>query len=582
MTKIIRAIGHCRVSKGSVEEIQNSLRSQQNEIIKFATRLGLQENEIKWYIEEEARSAYSERSDWTKFEQAIKEACSTPSIKYFIDFSQERFCRNRKKSVAYKIALRMANVQLRFVNGDIEDPDSESGFWQDGIQELVAESYSRKVSADTLRGCKENAQTRDPETGYAYKNGGSAPFWLKTRKVVVGVDKCGEDIKKAIWVENDNVYTATLNGKPVSKTMWEWAKYYFIELRLNQKLGIDKARDVLNELGLPAPRKDAWTTTCLYQAEKNVALVGTGIYNKKKFANGCKGMVKDPSDWVIVPNAHPALLTQSEFEALQSLRKAKLKRSGTISRFQSNNEHLLVGYPELFTCSCCGHKIISSGNVYTCGKYNTNGKKGCGAPYFSVNCEWLEDKILKEIMKQFSDDVIEKTYEEFKKLYIQSDNSKNELKNIEKSIRDKECQKNNLIQAISNVGAVNPLVLNELTNNLEKVTVEIQELKDLKSKLDAQKAVKIPSLNEFKKLIEQSKAVLTRRNSAENKTFIWHFVNSIKLDPIEREVIVSFNSDPFSSILSGSQNLETKKEGAFAPSMKMVAGAGFEPTTFGL
>ena len=76
--------------------------------------------------------------------------------------------------------------------------------------------------------------------------------------------------------------------------------------------------------------------------------------------------------------------------------------------------------------------------------------------------------------------------------------------------------------------------------------------------------------------------MLTRRNTAENKTFIWHFVNSIKLDPIEKEVIVSFNNDPFSSILSDSQNLETKKEGAFAPSMKMVAGAGFEPTTFGL
>ena len=67
-----------------------------------------------------------------------------------------------------------------------------------------------------------------------------------------------------------------------------------------------------------------------------------------------------------------------------------------------------------------GHKIISSGNVYTCGKYNTNGKKGCGASYFSVNCEWLEDKVLKEISKLFSDSVIEKTYEEFKKVYIES------------------------------------------------------------------------------------------------------------------------------------------------------------------
>ena len=579
---MIKAIGHCRVSKGSVEEIQNSLRSQQNEIIKFATRLGLQESEIKWYIEEEARSAYSERSDWSKFEQAIEEACTTPSIKYFINFNQERFARNRKLSQFYKSQLRTNGVKLCFASGNIENPDSLEGFVLDSTNETMAEFYSRKISIDTLRGCKENAQTRDSETGYAYKNGGSAPFWLKTKKIVVGVDKCGEDIKKAIWVENDNVYTAILDGKPISKTMWEWARYYFLELRLKQKLGIDKARDVLNELGIPAPRKGVWATTCLYEAEKNVALVGTGIYNKKRFANGCKGITKDPSDWVIVPNAHPALLTQDEFDALQHLRKNKLKRSGTISRFQSNNEHLLIGYPELFTCACCGHKIISSGNVYTCGKYNTNGKKGCGASYFSVNCEWLEDKVLKEISKLFSDSVIEKTYEEFKKVYIESDNKKNKFENLEKNIKDKEYKQKNLIHAISNIGAVNTFTLNELTNSLEKISSEIQELKLLKSKFDIQKSIKVPSLKEFKTLIAQSKMLLTRSNTAENKTFIWYFINSIKLDPIEREVIISFNKNPFSTILFDKQNPKNKTEGAFAPSMKMVAGAGFEPTTFGL
>ena len=54
----------------------------------------------------------------------------------------------------------------------MEDPNSDGGYWQEGIQELVAEGYSRKVSSDTLRGCKQTARTRDPETGYVYKNGG--------------------------------------------------------------------------------------------------------------------------------------------------------------------------------------------------------------------------------------------------------------------------------------------------------------------------------------------------------------------------------------------------------------------------
>ena len=130
--------------------------------------------------------------------------------------------------------------------------------------------------------------------------------------------------------------------------------------------------------------------------------------------------------------------------------------------------------------------------------------------------------------------------------------------------------------------ALQSLESNQLTKTLEEVSNKIDELKSLKSKIDIQKSEKVPSLNTFKKLISQAKLLLTRSNTAENKTFIWYFVESIKLDPIEREVIVSFYKNPFSLILEDNKNAETKKEGALAPSMKLVAGAGFEPTTFGL
>lgn len=327
MGKIV-AIGHARVSKGDSEEIKNSLASQKREILNIIGDYELQKDEMKWYIEEEARSAYSERSDWSVFNEAIAEACSNPDIKYFFDYSQERFCRNRFLSQRYKAELRKAGAKLVFVSNNIDDPDSDDGFIADCTYEMLSEMYSRKVGKDTLRGCKQNAITRDLETGYVYKNGGSAPFWLKSKKVVIGQDKLGEDIKKVIWVENDKIHTAKLNGKMISKTMWEWAKYYFVELRLNQKLGIDKARDILNELEIPAPRKEYWHSTCLYEAEKNVALLGVSIYNKRKFARNGGGKIKDKNEWVIAENANPALLTKEEFEGLKILRENKLKRSG--------------------------------------------------------------------------------------------------------------------------------------------------------------------------------------------------------------------------------------------------------------
>lgn len=401
-------------------------KSQKSEIEKFACKLSIKPDEIKWFIEEEARSAYSDRADWTLFEEAINEACNNPNIKYFIDFSQERFCRNRKRSQSYKDKLIRHNIKLRFVSGDVEDPDSDSGFWQDGIQEMVAEAYSRKVGSDTLRGCLENAITRDSKTKFAFKNGGAPPFWLKAKKVVVGSDKYGDDIKKTIWVENDNTYTAIMNEKQVTKSMWEWSKYYFLELRLNQHLGIDKARDDFNELGIPAPRGNQWATTCLYEAEKNFALIGIGIYNKRQYSRNGGGRIKDKSEWIQIENAHPALLTEDEFKALHDLAKSKRRGKGKISGCNSNNDKLLTSQPEKFTCKSCGHKIISSGNLYTCGKYNTNGKKGCGSNYFSIPSDWLEEKIIEDIKEFFTEKVLIKTYNEFLKGFNKNTNSKND------------------------------------------------------------------------------------------------------------------------------------------------------------
>lgn len=579
-----KAIGYCRVSKGDKEDIQNSLQSQKTEIIDyFFKELNLKENEIHFYIEEEAVSAYKEKIYRTKFEEAINEACFNPDIKYFLVYNQERFCRNKKKSQIYKEKLRKNDVQVRFVSGDVEDPDSDSGFWQDGIQEMVAEAYSRKVGKDTLRGCKQNAQTRDINTGYTFKNGGSAPFWLKPKKVAIGTDKYGEDIKKTIWVENDKIHSAMLDGKMVSKTMWEWSRYYFIELRINQKLGVEKARDILNELEIPAPRGKYWATTCLYSAECNEdSLLGIGTYNKKQFARNGNGRIKDESEWIREIDAHPAILTKDEVEALKILRESKQKRKGTTSRFQSNNEHLLIGSPDRFTCKSCGSKIISSGDVYTCGRYNTNGKKGCGASYFSVSSDWLENKVLEEIFKSLSDKEIQKYYKDFAKYYTDDEKTKEQAKNLKKSLTDKEKAQANLIKSLTGMNDMNEFAVKAISKELDKVTKEIENIKKELEKASNVKPIKIPVFETFKTHLLRAKLLLTRSNLAEKRDLIFCFVNSIILDPIEREVIVDFNSDPFSVMLEMEQNPKNKVEGVFTPSTKMVAGAGFEPTTFGL
>ena len=128
----------------------------------------------------------------------------------------------------------------------------------------------------------------------------------------------------------------------------------------------------------------------------------------------------------------------------------------------------------------------------------------------------------------------------------------------------------------------NPLAINAVTEELEKISQELQELQVELAKQSEEKVIKIPTFESYKKALLKSKMLLIRSNTTENKNLIWNFVNSIKLDPVEKQVIVEFNSNPFGCLFSNSKIPDNKTEGAFAPSMKLVAGAGFEATTFGL
>ena len=428
------AIGQCRVSKGDKAEIDNSLKSQQAEILALAEKLGIKDEQIDWFIEEEARSSYQERANWMPFENKINEACNNPDICYFLSYSQERFCRNRRRSNQYKDKLRSKGIDIRFVSGDVEDPNSDGGYWQEGIQELVAEGYSRKVSSDTLRGCKQTAKTRDPETGYIYKNGGTAPFWLMPVKKNIGTDHYGRAVTKTIWDKNTNIYTAHYNGKEMSKTMWDWGKYIFLTLRLKQGKSLNEIADFVSEIGLPVSRNSQFVRANTLSLQlKNECLYGVSVYNKRSFKGKTKSVIKPKEEWIIKENAMPALVTKEQFELLQDLSKKKARKVGNTSA-NTSNDKLLVNIPYKFYCSSCGAKIISSGKHYVCSSYNSYGKKGCGASSFYVDSEWLDTKIEKEIIKLIlNEKTIQALYDQYTHKYGNKVNIDNDSK-IDKSV----------------------------------------------------------------------------------------------------------------------------------------------------
>ena len=79
-----------------------------------------------------------------------------------------------------------------------------------------------------------------------------------------------------------------------------------------------------------------------------------------------------------------------------------------------------------------------------------------------------------------------------------------------------------------------------------------------------------------------TKLMFTGSDMNKKQEILWIFVKSITLNPIEREVTLTLYKNPFFMFMEDLKNAKNKVEGVFTPSTKLVAGAGFEPTTFGL
>ena len=444
-----------------------------------------------------------------------------------------------------------------------------------------------KISLDTKRACIQNAQTIDQETGYVYQNGGSAQFWLMPYKRQIGVDKYQKPITRTYWAENTTIHTATIGGKTVSKTMWEWGKYIFIDLRLKQCKSYKEIADFANSIKLPIARKCKLVrkNTISIQAKHEI-LYGKVIYNKRHYNNNHKnGELKSESEWVVVENGVPALLTKEQYDLLQLMNNQKARKKDSTSS-NSKNEKLLVDMPDKFYCASCGSKIISSGEHYVCSEYNSHGVQGCKAKSFYVPSAWLDDKVQKEIIKLYlKDDVIQTLYDNYvlarNKQKIELNNCKLEAETIRKEIRVKEQTADKLMKNITS-GDVEGLALKGMSAKYNTIQEEISSLKVTLNSIETPKISRILTLDYFKSMCKKNSKILAHSLLPQRRAFIKKCIEAVILDPVRREVHIKLDINPFLTQNDDTNKTKKLEVSEFDTSSEMVAGAGFEPTTFGL
>jgi site-specific DNA recombinase len=553
----IRAYAWARVSTDGQNERGQSIPEQFREVRAYAASKGIE------IVDEfsEATSAFQHEEKRVEFHRMLSQAKADPRVNAILVHDYSRFSRDSLHARTLIRELLKKGIGVLSATDLMADPESVAGVYLEAINHAKNEAYSREVAFHTRKGCRSNVQTQHPGTGHYYTNGGQPLWGYRIRKMVIGQDKKGEEIKKSIWVLDDTIVA----GRPIH----EWVHHVLVEMA-GQGASLNEMRDFCEAKGLPARRGNHWGTSTINAILQPYILAkytGLGIWN----VHHRNGKLRPKGEWVVVENAHPAILTAEEAQQLAEARRQQTRPAHFPPAGRSRSSpYLLSG--GIFKCGRCGANMTglknSAGTYYVCGSLPYRRGKGCG-PGVYVPKQLVEGETirgLREMVGRTSDP------QGFVKLV----NEELAILWAEQTGQDPEAEKK--LAAIDvKIGRVRHAIEEGLEDAAwanERLQALAREREILQVQIDsAPEGQQVQNANSFCPKVSVEQAMAMRRDVekifaaegsiVEKKQLLRIWVQEMKLAPERREVVLTYRvPEPMMN--------------------KMVAGAGFEPATFGL
>lgn len=300
-----------------------------------------------------------------------------------------RFARNQEESIVYKSMLKKANVDVVSVSEPVID--GPFGSLIERIIEWMDEYYSIRLSGEVIRGMTEKAlrggYNAQPPLGYRKNSDTGVPEIYEPEAVIVR-----------------NIFSFISQGLSL----------------------IDTARSV-NNMGFHTRRGGMFEQRTIRYIIENPFYYGYVRWNRQ---NPSEHAIKDKSEWIIAPGAHPVLINKESWDfANEQLIKISrpYKERGT-----SGIKHWLSG---IVKCSSCGSSLVSNSlwkghsTSFQCSGYN---KCKCKVSHY-IKTERLEAGIYEGFLKVLSSKNV--TYE---KVSEHSYEEKVDTAALLKNIEDKE------------------------------------------------------------------------------------------------------------------------------------------------
>lgn len=303
---MLRAAIYCRVSTEEQATEGMSINAQKKTLIDYAQR-----NHMVVVDEFVDEGVSARTADRPQFQRMISAAKKKPRpFDLILIHKTDRFARNREDAIVYKSLLRRdCGIDVRSVTEQFED--SPTGKLLEGMMEVMAEFYSLNLAQEVMKGMKEKASY-----GKAL---GMAPFGYRI----------GEDGRLEVVPEEAAV------------VRWIFETYTQGEEGLRAITGRLHTEGSLR-FG-PAGTKFKWSSVGLRNMLTNPAYTGRMVWNRRDGTK--KKRMRNPENWIVVEDAHEAIIDQETFELSGQLLKS---RRGVRSPAE---DHVLRG---MVKCAECG------------------------------------------------------------------------------------------------------------------------------------------------------------------------------------------------------------------------------------
>lgn len=350
----------------------------------------------------------------------------------------------------------------------------------------------------------------------------------------------------------------------------------------------------LNGEGISGPRTAGWGASTIYGNHKrgtgilnNELYIGRLVWNRQRFIKDPntgkrQARLNPPEDWIIEEVPHLQIVTQDLWDAVKARQEATrnaaisdgVRKLGRTKRAK----HLFSG---MLTCRECGGGVIQVGkHYYGC---SASRNKGTCSNRLTIKRTVLEDRVLMGLKDQLlHPDLIA----EFVKAYQEEHNRLTAQNSV-----DEAKTKRDLAQVTRQIDRIIEAIAEGMFHESMKAKMDSLETRkrnleaDLANTEPAAPVMLHPNLSDVyrDKVANLTKALNDPATKAEATTIIRSLLESIRLVPNASGTLDIELVGELAGLLSlGASQNEQSRLAAACCSTVMVAGVGFEPTTFRL